>query len=194
MEDKKKAIFVSARNLFYSKGFKDTNIFEIAQDAGIGVGTFYNYYSSKEEIFLKVFIEEDMKFKHSMFERVDPDDDLVTVSSKIMMQYIDNMHSNRILGEWYNRDLFSKLERYFYQQNDMQKYNDFMHNDIANLIKKWKSEGKLRKDIDDDLILAILYSVVYVDMHKTEIGIQYFPKMISLLYEFIMKGLTERQK
>jgi len=194
MENKKKAIFGSARNLFYSKGFKDTNISEIAKNAGIGVGTFYHYYSSKEELFLKVFIEEDMKLKYSMFGRIKPDDDLVTINTKLMTQYINAVNSNRILGEWYNKELFSKLERYSYQHNGLQSIDDFMHNDIVELIKKWKSEGKMRNDIDDGMILAILYSVVYVDMHKTEIGIQYFPKIISLLYEFIMKGLTDSQK
>jgi len=190
MQDKEKTIFRSARELFYRNGFKDTSISEIAEKAGIGVGTFYNYFPSKEELFLKVFIEENMQLKHSMFERIKPEDDLVTVCSKMMKEYIDTVNSNRILGEWYNRELFSKLERYFYQQGGTQSINDFMHNDIAVLIRHWKSEGKLRKDIEDDMILAILYSVVYVDLHKTDIGIQHFPRMISLLYEFILKGLA----
>ena len=56
MDDKKKAIFNSAKNLFSKKGFKDTNISDIAKDAGIAVGTYYNYYSSKEELFLKILV------------------------------------------------------------------------------------------------------------------------------------------
>jgi hypothetical protein len=194
MSDKKQDIFSSARNLFYLQGFKDTNISQIAKNSGIGVGSFYNHYSSKEDLFLKVFIDENMKLKYSMFEQVKPDDDLVIVSTKMMQQYVNAMNSNRILGEWQNKELFSKLEKNFYQQNGMKSIDDFMHNDIAGFIKLWKSEGKLRKDIDDDLILAILYSVVYVDMHKTEIGIQHFPKIIGLLYEFIIKGLTDCPK
>jgi AcrR family transcriptional regulator len=194
MDDKKQAIFISARNLFNQKGFKDANVSEIAKNAGIAVGTFYNYYPSKEELFLKVFIEENVKLKQSMFEQVEPEDDLVTTSKKIMMRYINAMSSNRILGEWYNRELFSKLERYFYQQNGMQSVDDFMQNDIARLVKKWKSEGKIRNDIDDNMILAILSSLTYVDMHKTEVGIQYFPKIMDLLYEFVLKGLTNIQK
>jgi AcrR family transcriptional regulator len=192
MDDKKKAIFNSAKNLFSKKGFKDTNISDIAKDAGIAVGTYYNYYSSKEELFLKIFIDENMKLKKSMFKKIKPDDDPVTVSTRMMTQGINATNSNRILKEWYNKELFSKLERYFYQQNGMQSIAEFMQNDIAELIKQWKNTGKIRNDIDDGMILAILSSVVYIDMHKTEIGIQYFPKIVNLLYEFIMKGLTNR--
>ena len=58
LTDKKADIFNAGRELFCSKGFKDTNVSEIAKLAGIGVGTFYNYYSSKEELFLEVFLKE----------------------------------------------------------------------------------------------------------------------------------------
>lgn len=45
--DKKEKIFNAGRELFYSKGFKDTNVSDITRLAGVGVGTFYNYYSSR---------------------------------------------------------------------------------------------------------------------------------------------------
>jgi AcrR family transcriptional regulator len=194
MEDKKQAIFSSARKLFSLNGFKETSVSEIAEQAGIGTGTFYNYYASKEELFLAVFIKENSDLKKSMFEVLDPRDDPVAVAAKMMTQYITATNSNRILKEWYNRELFSKLERYFYQQNGLHSIDDLIHNDIAALIKNWKAEGRIRKDIDDDLILAILSAPVYIDMHKTEIGIQYFPQMIALLFEFILKGLSDFRK
>ena len=72
MKDKKKAIFNSARKIFSKRGFKDTNVSEIAKSAGIGVGTFYNYYSSKEELFLEVFIAENRAVKQEMFRKIKP--------------------------------------------------------------------------------------------------------------------------
>ena len=51
--DIKSAIFACGKELFSSKGFKKTNIKEIAEQAGIGVGTFYNYYDSKEQLFIE---------------------------------------------------------------------------------------------------------------------------------------------
>jgi len=194
MEDKKKVIFDSARKLFYKKGFKDTSVSQVAKAAGIGVGTFYNYYSSKEELFLEVFIAENITVKQNMFKQIQPEDDLVSISTKMMTQYVNTVNSNRIISEWYNKELFRKLERNFLKQNGMRSINEFMNNGIAGLVKKWKSEGKIRTDIDDDMILAIFNSVIYIDMHKTEIGIQYFPKIITLLYEFITKGLAESKK
>nr|WP_307889926.1 TetR/AcrR family transcriptional regulator [Clostridium botulinum] len=55
MEDKKTLIYDCAKEIFAIKGFKDTNISDIAKMAGMAVGTFYNYYPSKEN-FLWTFI------------------------------------------------------------------------------------------------------------------------------------------
>ena len=111
-----------------------------------------------------------------------------------MAQYRNLVNSNRIIGEWYNGTSFSKLEKNFKQQGGIESVNEFMYSDIAGLIKEWKLAGQLRQDVDDDMILALLTSIVYVDMHKTDIGLKYFPRIITLLYEFIIKGLSGQKK
>jgi AcrR family transcriptional regulator len=44
----------SARALFEKNGYLDTNINDIARHARVAYGTFYTYFSSKEEIFAEV--------------------------------------------------------------------------------------------------------------------------------------------
>lgn len=192
--DKKVDIFNSGRELFYSKGFKDTNVSDIAKMARIGIGTFYNYYSSKEELFLEIFIKENEDLKKRMVQSIELDDDPVFFVTKFVTQNISAMNSNLILKEWYNRDLFSKLEQYFYEQNGITSIDEFMHSGKAELIKKWKTEGKIRDDLDDEMIIAIFNSILYIDIHKSEIGIQHFPQILQYITEFIMKGLTNCPK
>jgi AcrR family transcriptional regulator len=192
--DKKADIFNSGRELFYSKGFKDTNVSDIAKMAGIGVGTFYNYYSSKEELFLEIYIKENENLKKRLVESIDLNDDPVTLVTKVVTQNISAMNSNLILKEWYNRDLFSKLEQYFYEQGGLESFDEFTHSGITELIKKWKADGKIRNDLDDELIIAIFNSILYIDIHKSEIGIQHFPQIMLYITEFIMKGLTDCPK
>ena len=50
MLDKKKVLFDCAKELFATRGFKDTNVADITRRAGFSVGTFYNYYSSKDKL------------------------------------------------------------------------------------------------------------------------------------------------
>jgi AcrR family transcriptional regulator len=188
--DKKADIFKAAREVFYTKGFKDTNISEIAKQAGIGVGTFYNYFESKEKLFLEVYIKENKDLKMRLMSSVDFNDDPVTFVTKFITLNLDEMSSNKILKEWYNKELFVKLEQYFTEIDEMDNINELMVDGKVELIRNWKAEGKLRSDIDDGMINAIFNSIPYIDIHKNDIGIEYFPQIIKHITEFIMKGLT----
>lgn len=53
---RKKVIALRALDLFAEKGLEGTSISEVAKQAGIGKGTVYEYFSSKEELILTAFI------------------------------------------------------------------------------------------------------------------------------------------
>ncbi|EKS4344594.1 TetR/AcrR family transcriptional regulator [Clostridium sporogenes] len=194
MRDKKAEIFNCGRELFCSKGFKDTNISDITKMAGMGVGTFYNYYSSKEKLFIEIFIKENEKLKKNIMESIDLEDDPIKVVKEAIALNLNGTNANPILKEWYNKDFFSKLEKEFYEAAGIESIYEFMNKGTIELIKKWKAERKIRDDLDDKLILAIFNSIPYIDIHKEQIGIQYFPQIIDYLAEFIMKGLTDWPK
>lgn len=90
--------------------------------------------------------------------------------------------------EWYNPDVFSKIEQQYREDNGADRY-DFLYGDFAKLIVKWQAEGKVRKDMDSELIMAFFIAIINIDTHKEEIGLQYFPEILDYLTEFVMKGL-----
>ena len=51
-------ILQAALHLFAVKGYHETSISSVAERAGVGKGTLYWYFSSKEELFLQVFNEK----------------------------------------------------------------------------------------------------------------------------------------
>ena len=57
-EEKQDLIRQAAIRTFSRKGFYNTRAEEIAREAGIAVGTIYNYFASKEEILLSIFKTE----------------------------------------------------------------------------------------------------------------------------------------
>lgn len=193
MIDKKKDILNCGRELFSSKGFKDTNVSDITKMAGIGVGTFYNYYPSKDKLFLEIYLEENVKLKKSIMESIDLDDDPLKVVKELLYLNISGMDKNPILRQWYNKDVFSKIERLYREENG-NSVVDFVYDSFSETIKKWQAEGKMREDIDSELIMAIFSALVNIDTHKEEIGIKYFPHILNYLTEFVMKGLTDCQK
>jgi Transcriptional regulator len=193
MEDKKADIFNCAKELFSSKGFKDTNVSDITKMAGMAVGTFYNYYPSKEKLFLEIFQSENVMLKQSMMKAIDFEENPVKLVKKLMSLNISGINSNPILREWYNRDVFSKIEQQYREDNGVAKY-DFVFNSVFEFVNQWQTQGKIRKDIDGQLIMAFFMALINIDTHKEEIGLQYFPQIMDYLTEFIMKGLTDCKK
>jgi len=55
---RRKEIFDASVHLFLEKGFNETSMREIAQAAGIGKSTLYDYYKSKDEILVSYFTSE----------------------------------------------------------------------------------------------------------------------------------------
>ncbi len=53
-QKRRKRIIQAATTLFQTKGYADTTIGDIADQAEVGVGTIYNYFTSKNEILLNL--------------------------------------------------------------------------------------------------------------------------------------------
>lgn len=189
MKDTKTILFNCGKELFSRNGFKDTNVLDITKTSGIGTGTFYNYYSSKDELFMEIYLEENEKLKKKIMKSVNMDQDPGSVVKELMLLNLKGMKSNPILKEWYNKEVSVKIENYFHEQKGLNRL-DFMYQDFFEIIKKWQEEGKIRNDIDSTMIMAIFTSIITIEIHKEEIGLQYFPEILDYLTDFTMKGLA----
>ena len=190
MDDKKEELFRCGKELFAARGFKDTNIADITKMAGVSVGTFYNYYASKEKLFMDIFLEENVKLKRRMMESVDLNGTPIDIVKNMLAMNMAGIKEDPILCQWYNRDVFAKIERLYREENGTQAI-DFFYGDTAKAIKMWQDEGKIRRDISSEMILAMFMTIINIDLHKDEIGLQYFPQIQDYLTEFIMKGLMD---
>lgn len=190
MEDKKTLIYNCAKELFSIKGFKDTNISEITKKAGMAVGTFYNYYPSKEKLFMDIFMEENAKLKKSCFQALDLNQGPPVIVRQMLRLNAEGTKSNPILKEWYNRSVFEKIEQLFREENGIDAV-DFLYDNFLDLVKQWQEQGKMRKDIDSKMIMMIFAAIINVDTHKEEIGLEYFPQLLEHMTELIMKSLTD---
>lgn len=59
---------LAAERVFSEKGFGATKMADIAAEAGVGVGTLYNYFANKEEIFEEIFAGRSEEF-HALIEQ-----------------------------------------------------------------------------------------------------------------------------
>jgi TetR/AcrR family transcriptional regulator, repressor of fatR-cypB operon len=60
--DKREAILAAALELFVERGFYGTAVPEIAERAGVGAGTIYRYFESKEALVNELYREHKLRF------------------------------------------------------------------------------------------------------------------------------------
>jgi len=192
MLDKKAVIFEAGRELFLLKGFKDINVSDITKQAKVSVGTFYNYYTSKEKLFAEIYFRENEEAKRAIIDSVNVEDTPHAIATKIISKILDTLNSNLVLKEWYNQDVAGDLEKTYREEENKNDY--FIFDFFKELLEKWRAEGRIRSDIDDLHILALLDSLIYLDTHKEEAGINKYPRTMQLLVEFIITGITDLQK
>ncbi len=190
MKDKKILIYDCAKELFSKKGFKDTNISEITKMAGMATGTFYNYYSSKEKLFMDIFLEENAKLKKGCLQFLDLSQPPLIVVQQMMAMNTEGIKANPILKEWYNKGVYSKIEQLYREENGIQAV-EFLYDSFLDIVIQWQAQGKMRKDMDSKMIMMIFAAIINVDTHKEEIGLEYFPQLIEHMTELIMKSLTD---
>jgi AcrR family transcriptional regulator len=68
MNDRKQHVIHKAHQLFVEKGFQATSIQEIIEYSGISKGTFYNYFSSKNELLMAIFTSLNQRIENERNE------------------------------------------------------------------------------------------------------------------------------
>ncbi|MEN8906994.1 MAG: TetR/AcrR family transcriptional regulator [Clostridiales bacterium] len=190
MNDKKDIIKKVADEIFRENGFKKTNISEIMKKAKMATGTFYNYYQSKDEVFMEIYLEENEKLKRKIMNEVDLKGHPMEVMGQMMQLNEIGMKENPILCEWYNYENFKKIEQAFHEKKGFETL-DFMDSTFIEIVRNWQKNGVMVDTIDAEMIMAIFNAIIEVEAHKDRIGIKYFPDLIYHLSGFVMKGLLK---
>ena len=66
--DKREAILEAARDLFVERGFFGTAVPEIAEHAGVGAGTIYRYFESKEALVNAIYRQQKTYFSKGVLD------------------------------------------------------------------------------------------------------------------------------
>ena len=191
--DKKKILKEAAYEVFSKKGYKATSISEITKHAKMAVGSFYNFYDSKETIFLDTYIEENNRIRQLMINNIDWEGDVVKLTEQLFGQTRSLISSNKILSEWYNPAISSELHNY-YSSEKGKASNQFYKFLVENFTNRLQTEGYSQEKIEEILKIYTLFN--YIDMNVTEKDIPNVSETTEKLAIYFVKGLFkgEQQK
>lgn len=185
-EDKKATLKAAALDIFGQKGYKATGISEIARQAKVAVGSFYNYYDSKEAIFLDVYIEENKRTRQKMMEEIDWQGEAVDLVTQLFAWSRRLISPNKILSEWYNPSISGYLRTYYASENG-KKEDTFHQFLIQHFTERMLAEGFSQEKIQE--ILQVYQLFYYMDMRITENDFPAISQTIETLATNFVKGI-----
>lgn len=189
--DKKQALKTAAYDVFSKKGYKEAGISEIAKQAGVAVGSFYNYYDGKEAVFLDVYVEENDRVRQAMMDDIDWQQDLVELVRQIFERSRSLVSSNKILAEWHNPAI-SRTLRSYYSSGKGKATNTFHQFLVETFTNRMVAEGHSEEKIQD--ILQVYNLFYYMDIHITESDFPGIGRTLEVLATNFVKGILHNEK
>ncbi|RZT14528.1 MULTISPECIES: TetR/AcrR family transcriptional regulator [Fictibacillus] len=159
-EEKRNHILESALKCFGEKGYQATIIDDIVKDSNISKGAIYNYFESKEEIYLQLL----KKRTNTFFEEMDEVNAQLT-SAKEKLANLFKRFKKQELKEDDQQTMRVYIEFWLYgsRQEDLRKilaerYNRFIDY-IVNIIVEGQNSGEIKKEIDPQNISRIFWAI-----------------------------------
>jgi AcrR family transcriptional regulator len=158
-EEKRALIIEAAAKVFARRGFASTLMAEIAIEAGIGKGTLYEYFDSKENLFFAVFewfvqaTEAEAKVSISALggsasERLD------ALSDSLMSSWAQMEDMYSLVMEFWSASASSQMRERF-KQAFKNGYSDFRQI-VSTLIRDGIERGEFQPHVDIDSVAAAL--------------------------------------
>lgn len=179
-------ILTVATQQFECQGFANTSIADIMQAAGLGVGTFYNYFSSKEEVLLMLAknLREDVESEISATGEVNQS------SAEILERCC--VCTARLIDE--NRFILplfiSASERSDKPEQISQSLSPGFKEMFEEIILRGQRQGEFRSDVSANIISEMIHSIYQTTaFSKLEIS---FQENIRLKVKILLDGIREK--
>jgi len=189
-EEKKIEILRAACKVFFVNGFEGTKIEDIAKEAGIGKGTVYEYFASKQRLYedmiaynheiimgnmQKVLVqEESFREKLKAFAR------FITEMVKDNMRIFDLMAGSKIMA----REMGAIMLESNIRMGDV----------LSGVVREAVSKGELRSDLEPELIASIMMGTVNQYCSKKVVFFQKQPEEIDYdqVVDAVMQGIGSK--
>ena len=103
-----KNLLDAATKLFTENGYKKTKVSQITKEANVGTGTFYNYFDSKDDIFLEIYLIRHDDMKKEMTRLISKDKKAIEIIEDILRTFLNRMKEDPILKLFLNKEVHHK--------------------------------------------------------------------------------------
>jgi AcrR family transcriptional regulator len=193
-QDKKAQILESADSLFHRFGYAKTSLDDIAKEAGMGKGTIYYYFESKEEIFLSVVNQYAERYEKVMKDSVEAATDFIEKFTIFISLPVKLVYKHAPLAD----ALKNLPENYLQKLQDFrQEHKQNMINLLDQIIKEGLERGAITEVIPPEKIVSIIFDWILMGdtniiIHNPDAFIAKAEAEYKWLINMILYGILKR--
>ncbi len=148
-----------SRQLFISKGFQNTTIQDIAEEAGIGLGTLYLYAKGKEDLLVLVFRETLLQMTEAAFDDTNPETAVTDQLMCFFQVHIDYHKEDRVLSRTVLKELSFPVNPQ--RRHDIEIIFNAAYDKLAQLLKRGIKQGKVSPNLYIGTAVTSIFGLFY---------------------------------
>lgn len=160
--DKRTRLVDAACAVFAEKGYASTRVAEIAERAGVGKGTVYGYFSSKEELLFAVFESINANISSRMNDALAAGSsaeeqlhNLLRLGAEVISEQVD---LQPVILDFWAASRGKDFEE-TYRRAVVASYT-FFRNLVSNFIREGQNKGEFKDSIDPEALAAVVVATV----------------------------------
>lgn len=186
-EERRIEILQAAGRVFYLKGFEGTKIEDVAREAGIGKGTVYEYFDSKQQLFDEMVSytrEQHLKNIKTALQAGGTFREKFLALAKYQTQVVSR-HIHVFNAMACSKVMAREMGALFLEHNIR------VGEILKNLVTEAMAKGELRSDIDPELAAAVMMGTVNQYCNKKVVFYNVQPEEMDYeqIVDIVMRGI-----
>jgi AcrR family transcriptional regulator len=171
------------RILFMENGLSKTSVESITRETGIAKGSFYAFYTNKEELYFDIL-------------KIELDEKQQVIEQLVINQMPAHKAFIEIMEDAFQFIEENKLIRNLYEKNEFQQMLDRIPDDKRNwfqndtgtyalsLFSSWQNMGIMKKE-PPEILRGILNTVTVLSLNRNIIGVNFYKQFTAWLIDVL---------
>ncbi|MEF8973577.1 MAG: TetR/AcrR family transcriptional regulator [Haloarcula sp.] len=179
----------AGRELFAQYGLGKTTIADLTSEVGIGTSTFYQFFDSKEALYLAVLDREGEAIARRLNKTgVIDGDDPETVVREFLCFLFDEIETNPLVRQLVVSDELDRLREYRTPEEREAERAEEVET-IRAFTDPFVERGAVHGE-DPELVARAVGAVPYLTLHEEDIGTDHYPDVREFIIETFARGLA----
>lgn len=193
IESRKAHIIESAFTVFSEKGYSHTSIDDIALCAGTSKGGIYNYYKSKEEIFLEIAASR-LTSRRALLDSIPKDEGIKVFLERYFKAVLGSLRVEKhLMTAKFSFEFWATVARDSRLNTEAKRRYEHFKGDLLRILELGVKRGEFEPMDDIDGVAYVILSTLDGMMHTHAImGIELTDASIEAYVHMIMTKISGR--